>query len=261
MFIQLPRDQIATVGAGPQPLVLMVPRVGYLTLISELVREHFAQHVPALDGRLWFEDRGSPVRWHYPAGVLYDAANIKGPWHLTAHFLSFPESEILVCQDEASAKMVFFQAVKEAMFMKQGNVLPLMNLAIEDQDRLCKSLVGLGTSRNHGDGPHMLQSSLDSFTEVDGKLNGSDIQSIAAVPIRAHRTDVDSVPGGTQLLGGKNLAEGALEDLLAQLRPPPQPGCRVIIQGVEVDNSVSVAWLYTHFRMPDGFLHLVVRSQ
>jgi hypothetical protein len=128
VFLELEQSEITTVGAAPQPLLvgtcqashsfsqcnaplqLLVPRVGYLYQLVDQVKEHFAQYAPTMDGRVWFDDGGTPVKWwalmcvcnahslsrrHHPAGALYDAAGAKGPWQLTVHFLSFPEEHII----------------------------------------------------------------------------------------------------------------------------------------------------------------------
>ena len=68
-----------------------------------------AKHAPCGELNSIFAPR------HHPVGTLYDAAGAQGPWHLTVHFLSFPEAEILSCQDGETGKTLFFQSLKEAI--------------------------------------------------------------------------------------------------------------------------------------------------
>jgi len=260
IFIQLAQNEITTVGDAPQPLLLLVPRVGYLSLLADTVREHFASFAPTVDGRLWFEYEGNPVRWHYPAGALYDAAGPQGPWQLTAHFLSFPEEELLACQDENAVKMVFFQAAKEAMYMKHGNASSFMQLAIESQDEMWNSMVTLGKARNIGSAGDMdVVASLDSYSSIENIINTTPLSELTVLPLRAHRMDLG---GRTMLKGVQKRAEGAtsLADALEQLNPSPGPECTVIIQGIEIERTTDLEWIYAYLRMPDDLLHIVVRA-
>ena len=88
VFCSLATNEITTVGEGPHPLMvcvarqwladasvaisdsdplcgvqLLVPRVGYLHQYKDIIASHFASYAPTVDGRLWFEENGTPVRW------------------------------------------------------------------------------------------------------------------------------------------------------------------------------------------------------
>lgn len=129
------------VGSVEQPdrLFMLVSRMTYFPLIIDRVQRYFQRYAStdksaagasAAAGDLWFEDdNGSPVRWHYPVGVLYDLAvqssSVSSPWQLTVHFHNFPEHELirLSCRDAVEA--VFMSAVKEADCLKhRGQVGP-----------------------------------------------------------------------------------------------------------------------------------------
>jgi len=128
------------VGSVEQPdrLFMLVSRITYFPLVMDRVQRYFQRYTSAADkssatptalGDLWLEDdNGSPVRWHYPVGVLYDLAIqstlASSPWQLTVHFSNFPEHELirLSCRDAVEA--VFMSAVKEADCLKhRGQVI------------------------------------------------------------------------------------------------------------------------------------------
>jgi len=128
------------IGSVEQPdrLFMLVSRITYFPLVIDRVQRYFQRYTStdkssataatAL-GDIWLEDdNGSPVRWHYPVGVLYDIAaqstSMSSPWLLTVHFHNFPEHELirLSCRDAVEA--VFMSAVKEADCLKhRGQVV------------------------------------------------------------------------------------------------------------------------------------------
>jgi len=116
----------------PDRLFMLVSRMTYFPLVIDRVQRYFQRYTTtdssasgAADALkdVWLEDdNGSPVRWHYPVGVLYDLAAhslmMSSPWQLTVHFHNFPEHELirLSCRDAVEA--VFMSAVKEADCLK-----------------------------------------------------------------------------------------------------------------------------------------------
>jgi len=129
------------VGSVEQPdrLFMLISRLTYFPLVVDRVQRYFQRYLTtdkssagattAAVADIWLEDdNGSPVRWHYPVGVLYDLAvqSVSGPWQLTVHFHNFPEHELirLSCRDAVEA--VFMSAVKEADCLKhRGQVVVL----------------------------------------------------------------------------------------------------------------------------------------
>jgi len=135
------------VGAVEQPdrLFMLVSRITYFPLVIERVQRYFQRYTGAVAdkssasaaatalGDVWLEDdNGSPVRWHYPVGVLYDLAVqstlASSPWQLTVHFSNFPEHELirLSCRDAVEA--VFMSAVKEADCLKHRGQVTVLEM-------------------------------------------------------------------------------------------------------------------------------------
>ncbi|KAG8123982.1 hypothetical protein E2320_019278, partial [Naja naja] len=63
--------------------------ISYLTLVTDKVKKHFQKVMRREDiGEIWFENEGTPLKWHYPIGLLFDlhASNATLPWNITVHF-------------------------------------------------------------------------------------------------------------------------------------------------------------------------------
>jgi len=126
----------------PDRLFMLISRMTYFSLVIDHVKRYFQRYTSADKSSaaatadledVWLEDdNGSPVRWHYPVGVLYDLAtqstSVSSPWQLTVHFHNFPEHELirLSCRDAVEA--VFMSAVKEADSLKhRGQVISCLH--------------------------------------------------------------------------------------------------------------------------------------
>ncbi|XP_040589115.1 autophagy protein 5 isoform X7 [Mesocricetus auratus] len=72
-----------------EPYYLLLPRVSYLTLVTDKVKKHFQKALRQEDvSEIWFEYEGTPLKWHYPIGLLFDllASSSALPWNITVHF-------------------------------------------------------------------------------------------------------------------------------------------------------------------------------
>ncbi|XP_032131034.1 autophagy protein 5 isoform X5 [Sapajus apella] len=72
-----------------EPYYLLLPRVSYLTLVTDKVKKHFQKVMRQEDiSEIWFEYEGTPLKWHYPIGLLFDllASSSALPWNITVHF-------------------------------------------------------------------------------------------------------------------------------------------------------------------------------
>ncbi|XP_047454980.1 autophagy protein 5 isoform X3 [Mugil cephalus] len=104
-----------------EPYYLLLPRVSYLTLVTDKVKKHFLKVMRAEDvEEMWFEYEGTPLKWHYPIGVLFDlhASNTVLPWSITVHFKNFPDSDLLHCTSNSVIEAHFMSSIKEADALK-----------------------------------------------------------------------------------------------------------------------------------------------
>jgi hypothetical protein len=68
--------------------------------IVQVEQMHEEEKVVLSCSSMWFEYKGSPLRWHLPIGVLFDQAIIANPdlalpWNVMVHFEKFLASEII----------------------------------------------------------------------------------------------------------------------------------------------------------------------
>ncbi|XP_068615754.1 autophagy protein 5, partial [Brachionichthys hirsutus] len=104
-----------------EPYYLMLPRVSYLPLVTDKVKKHFLKAMKAEDvEEVWFEFEGTPLKWHYPVGVLFDlhASSTVLPWSVAVHFKNFPDRDLLHCPSNSVIEAHFMSCIKEADALK-----------------------------------------------------------------------------------------------------------------------------------------------
>ncbi|MED6249567.1 autophagy protein 5 [Ataeniobius toweri] len=100
---------------------LLLPRVSYLPVVTDKVKKHFLKVMRSEDvEEMWFEYEGTPLKWHYPIGVLFDlhASNTVLPWSITVHFKNFPDQDLLHCSSNSVVEAHFMSSIKEADALK-----------------------------------------------------------------------------------------------------------------------------------------------
>lgn len=100
---------------------LMLPRVSYLPLVTDKVirsmldmfpnwlkafvslqvKKHFQRHVEKED-EVWFSFNDTPLKWHYPIGLLFDLLVTDDilPWVITVKFSKYPEEVLFKCPNK-----------------------------------------------------------------------------------------------------------------------------------------------------------------
>lgn len=136
-----------------EPYYLLLPRVSYLTLVTDKVKKHFQKVMRQEDiSEIWFEYEGTPLKWHYPIGLLFDllASSSALPWNITVHFKSFPEKDLLHCPSKDAIEAHFMSCVKEADALKHKSQV-INEMQKKDHKQLwmglqngkCSSLISL----------------------------------------------------------------------------------------------------------------------
>ncbi|RKP39108.1 autophagy-related protein 5, partial [Dimargaris cristalligena] len=111
---------------------------------------------------IWYSYNGTPLKWHYPIGLLYDLLAepnsttdpplVNGrdkrirtaplPWTIEVHVRQFPTDQLLRTPTVTNTHQYFISQFKESEFMRAGSAKRVMNLAKEEQDTLWSSLLG-----------------------------------------------------------------------------------------------------------------------
>lgn len=142
-----------------EPYLIQFPRLSYLSFLLPRLHAFFAPKLidPSTPSHAaWFEFDSVPLKWHYPAGLLYDIHagaepvqdgddHVLGastePWKLVVHYSEFPSEQLIQLDLEGKAiRDSFVNAVKEADFVRNGSARTVMGMSKEDSDNLWKSV-------------------------------------------------------------------------------------------------------------------------
>ncbi|XP_036412062.1 autophagy protein 5 isoform X1 [Colossoma macropomum] len=237
-----------------EPFYLLLPRVSYLTLVTDKVKKHFLKVVKAEDvEQMWFEYEGTPLKWHYPIGVLFDlhASNTALPWSVTVHFKDFPERDLLHCPSSSVIEAHFMSSIKEADALKhKGQV-------INDMQKKDHKQLWMGLQNDKFDQFWAMNRKLMEYPTEEGGFR--------YIPFRIYQTLSDRP--FIQKLFRPVSPEGhvlTLGDLLKEMFPAAicqddEPKkYQVVIHGIEPLLETPIQWLSEHLSHPDNFLHICI---
>ncbi|XP_030055031.1 autophagy protein 5 isoform X1 [Microcaecilia unicolor] len=258
-----------------EPYYLLLPRISYLMLVTDKVKKHFQKVMRPEDiSEIWFDYEGTPLKWHYPVGVLFDlhASNTGLPWNITVHFKNFPERDLLHCLSKDVIEAHFMSCVKEADALKhKGQVINEMQK--KDHKQLW---MGLQNDK------------FDQFWAINRKLMeypaGEDgfryipfriYQAISERPFIQKLFRPVAVDGQPHTLGDliREVCPSAVacEGQLGQKYTSEFHGCtapytdgekfQVVIHGIEPMLETPLQWLSEHLSYPDNFLHISILPQ
>eukprot|EP00088_Acartia_fossae_P035760 TRINITY_DN36888_c0_g1_i1.p1 TRINITY_DN36888_c0_g1~~TRINITY_DN36888_c0_g1_i1.p1 ORF type:complete len:266 (-),score=36.32 TRINITY_DN36888_c0_g1_i1:146-943(-) len=229
------------------PFYLMLPRMSYLPLATDKVKKYFLRD--SMDQHnMWFDYKGTPLKWHHPIGALYDVVrgrvldNDEGlPWQITVHFSAFPQDQLIPLHSREVVESNFMSAVKEADQLKHGGRIVA---SMQKKDHL-QLWTGLQNDK------------FDQFWAINRRLmetvSGED--NFKHIPIRFHLANNQTV---TQKLI-KPFSESTNDILtMGELQELTYPSSTFIIQGVSPSADTPVQWLSRHLSYPDNFLHIAV---
>ncbi|CAH3178039.1 unnamed protein product [Porites lobata] len=249
----LSSDEVVQV-EQPDPYYLLVPRLSYLTLVTDKVQRHFQRAISSESvDEMWFEYDGQPLKWHYPIGVLFDlhGSSASLPWNLTVHFQRFPEDKIMRCPAKEAIEAVFMSAVKEADNLKHRSQV-INSMQKKDHKQLW-----LGLSNDK----------FEQFWAVNRRLmeRTGDDPYFKFIPFRILQSDSPFI----QQLFRPVTESGELRtlgDLLNEFVPEAFTSgsgaidneWRVVIHGIEPPLETPAQWISEHFSHPDNFLYIVL---
>jgi len=269
-----------------------VPRISYLPLLLPRLHAFFRADLidtsaSPKDGWLSFEE--VPLKWHLPAGLLYDLYsgspghsqdnNGRGdnptaqdeedlldrslPWKLTLHFSNWPEQLLTRLDDEGKIlRDAFTNSYKEASFIRHGSNRVVMSLGKDDATQLWASV------EKHD---------LDSFNAVNKKLlnpPGVALKSIpfkvylpsaapsdsTSAPIQGHLKVVQSLLSPNVSSRQPQTLGTALNSLLPSLFPSRRSPLLAVpvLHGAIVPLGVGLQELAEMSCYADGFLHVAI---
>ncbi|XP_063709568.1 autophagy protein 5 [Culicoides brevitarsis] len=232
---------------------LMIPRLSYFPIVTEKVKKHFLRFVPNeyQDNEMWLSYNGTPLKWHYPIGVLFDLFNVGEdstlPWALTVHFTKFPDDVIFRCPNRETVEAHFMASLKEADVLKHRGTV-MQNMQKKDHTQLWLGLVN---------------DKFDQFWAVNRRLmeQGSDQEGdFKHIPIRCYNEDGTYrqklvTPISTSAENGAG-QKRTVQDLLNEFSTPVRKAVSAKTHGITLPEDTPLQWLSEHMSYPDNFLHI-----
>uniref|UniRef100_UPI00358F3975 autophagy protein 5-like isoform X1 n=2 Tax=Myxine glutinosa TaxID=7769 RepID=UPI00358F3975 len=238
-----------------EPYYVLLPRVSYLPLVTDKVLRHFHKALKAEDaGDVWFDFEGTPLKWHYPVGLLFDlyATNSSLPWNITVHFKGYPQDELLLRSSKEEIETQLMSTLKEADSIKHRGGAGRRGCTgvMSELQRKEHRQIWLGLSNGK----------FEQFWAVNRKLMDVPPEETAFrhIPFRLYQADSDR-PYMQRLMrptrpSGQMLT---LQDLLQSVLPGGLPhGYDIVTHGIRPPLDTPLQWLSEHLSYPDNFLHL-----
>uniref|UniRef100_A0A8C7X092 Autophagy protein 5 n=1 Tax=Oryzias sinensis TaxID=183150 RepID=A0A8C7X092_9TELE len=237
-----------------EPYYLLLPRVSYLPLVTDKVKKHFLKVMRTEDvEEMWFEHEGTPLKWHYPIGVLFDfhASNTVLPWSITVHFKNFPDVDLLHCPTNSMVEAHFMSSIKEADALKHKSQV------VNDMQKKDHKQLWMGLQNDKFDQFWAMNRKLMEYPTEEGGFR--------YIPFRIYQTTNDRP--FIQRLFRPVSTEGnphTLFDLLKEMCPDAltkdgeENRFQVVIHGIEPLLETPLQWLSEHLSHPDNFLHICI---
>jgi autophagy-related protein 5 len=258
LCIRLDSQDIASL-TEPPPLFRMVPRMAYPPFLFNDVSEHFIASLPPKMGQeyeIWFDYDGSPLKWHYPFGLLCDllvGSSVPQPLDLTVHFRGCSSRDVLPYSGVSSLESVVMSAFKQATYLEQNTTAPFMRLPKQQQTQLWDSI---------------WKCNLEAFATVQHQLLCQNLSRCKSLAVRIHFCgevrdtllhpvppfDKDGNPS-TVISFLREVMPALVDEAAAVL----QEGIEVLTHGVRVPGDTPLYWLALNASYLDHFVHLVVR--
>lgn len=258
---KLDEDDVAMTIRGdrvaPEPCYMMLPRVSFFPLLYEKLEKLYARAAgKQTEDELWLSAEATPLKWHYPVGVLYDlyGRGMNLPWEITVHFRNFPEDTVLHCQTRDALEAHFKSRLKEADCVKHKSEV-IQSLTPQEFGQIWK-----GFSENN----------YDEFWAVNKKMmlsTRSEREPFKNIPFCIYQDGkavfqrlLSPYKSKSSPAGGGDLVENTLGDVLqlySSSFPISQEHC-VLIHGIEISPQTPIQWLSENLSYPDSFLHICV---
>ncbi|KAF8976965.1 autophagy protein 5 [Entomortierella lignicola] len=259
------KAEAAAVGSNAvESFFFEAPRCSYFSLLTSHVRKHFvdmALHFIGDDAEVWYDYGGTPLKWHYPIGLLYDIHGLQAsagkgangsllPWKVTVHFQNYPADKLIKSQAIDSCQDYFMSMIKEADYLRNGSTNKVMRMSKSDQTQLWDGL----SSNNY-----------DRFWNMNHKLMLNDGVMARNIPIRIYLPDnnpviqepVSPVDENNQPKTLRQILHQSLPDLFPLVETGP-PTASAMIHGITPNLDTSAIWASQNMSYPDNFLHFVI---
>ncbi|KAI8642603.1 autophagy related 5-like protein [Parasitella parasitica] len=239
------------------PIYLEVSRCSYLPLVTKHVQQLLLSLGMQVSEQafqsVWYDHDTQPLKWHYPVGLLFDlhTADLCTPWNVTMHFKDLPSDSILLKPTPETMQDMFMSMIKEADFLRNGNIKKVMNLSKRDTAQLWHSLVS---------------DRYNEFRDVNKHLVEY-ADSLRHVPLRIYLPDncpvvqeLVSYYGGSAEKESIPTLGAILEKVIPDLFESSELNGKIAIvaHSIVLPLDTPINWAYENLSFADNFLHIVV---
>lgn len=238
------------------PIYLEVSRCSYLPLVTKHIQQLLSnlgmQVSEEVFQSAWYDYDRQPLKWHYPVGLLFDlhTVDLSIPWNVTLHFKDLPSNSILLKPTPEIMQDMFMSMIKEADFLRNGNIKKVMNLSKRDTTQLWDSLAS---------------DRYNEFREVNKHLVEY-TDSLRYLPIRIYLPD--NCPVVQELVSFYGDSEKEYIPTLGSILEKVIPGLfessalndrvAIVAHSVDLPLDTPINWAYENLSYADNFLHIVI---
>ncbi|CEP15672.1 hypothetical protein [Parasitella parasitica] len=237
------------------PIYLEVSRCSYLPLVTK----HLQQLLLSLGMQIseqafqsiWYDYDLQPLKWHYPVGLLFDlhTVDLCTPWNITLHFKGLPSDSILLNPTPETMQDMFMSMIKEADFLRNGNIKKVMNLSKRDTTQLWDSLSSDRYSEFREVNKHLVEYT-DSLRHVPLRIYLPDNCPTVQELVSYHGSEKELIP----TLG--TILEKVIPDLFESSQLNGK--IAIVAHSIVLPLDMPINWAYENLSFADNFLHIVV---
>ncbi|KAK4049684.1 autophagy protein 5 [Microbotryomycetes sp. JL201] len=304
--IQIAQDELPShADKAIESYYMQARRISYLPLLLPHLRKNFLAAV--LDGislnalndeSIWFSYQGSPLKWHWPIGLLYDLHFLPRKeqklyplqqsdpvFTITLHVKDPPSDVLLLNPSLEACQSSFMNMLKESDYTRYGSTKRVVNLRREQQDAIwegvvqgefqaplsdfekywnvASKLITLPSPLPPPASPNLTTLQPSPPTTRSPSPSGFDSVKLRSVPVRIYLpygapVMQDLAPPYTKEGSALTLKEH-LSSVVSLLFPPNSASvAKTIVQGIEVPPETEIGWLGSCLTGADGWVSVVV---
>jgi autophagy-related protein 5 len=221
--------------------------------------------------RCWFEETGTPLRWHLFTGILYDLLKLRKmkrssnknipsrtflPWRIRVHYTSYPETMLPL--DEDTSQVIFqhyLNSFKQALYIQHNS-----NRIGKNMNKQSHLQIWDGIKRSKFEVYHEITSGLNGISSDNITLEHIPVRVLVdgrpsfAIPCKQH--DEDDCNRAIWI--GDILHECLPEFFPKDASFNEVTTCNWCIQGMKVSLNTPVSDLWKGLCHPDRFLYIIV---
>ena len=239
--------------SAPLTIYVSLPRLGYISSIFGDIMKSFENCISANLSDIWLEYNKIPIRWQYPLGVIVDSLNIHiedGPIPIFVHVRSMPTDQVLKYENLDTLRIYYINSLKEANLIKFPKDNKILHLNTKDTDMLKKIV--------YSNDEKMLK----EYRIIMNVINGNGFEKINRYPVRimfAKTTFMITKP--IELVEGEDPMKLTIRDYLDKVLGKEtvetlKTKCKIIVHGIEVEESMRFLFYYLNFSYMDNFLYI-----